>query len=113
MNGKEAQNRVPENDEQQEEVTLEDLEATAEEFGRVVAEFPDQRQLIVADAIDIGPGMVKQFRNSPEGFVAARRFAVRLRQEDEESKELFEDLRVRHLKAIGALREEDEEEYGR
>lgn len=74
--------------------TLEDVEKTAEEFGRIVVALPEHSQIIVLDDTMIGPGMIKQFDNTPYGYTLARRFAVRLCEEDETSEQSFEELRA-------------------
>lgn len=80
--------------------TFEDLEKTAEEFGRVALHLPEHSQIIVMDDTIIGHGFIKQFDNTPYGLTLARRFAIRLCEEDETSDEPFEKLRARYLEEI-------------
>lgn len=80
--------------------TFEDVEKTAEEFGRVALHLPEYHQVIVMDDTIIGDGFIKQFDDTPYGMTLARRWAVRMQASDETSEQSFEELRTEYLSDI-------------
>lgn len=81
-------------------ITLADLEETAEEFGRIVVDLPQHGMIIVMDDQIWGNGWIKQFPRTPYGMVRAQRWAVRLEDVDETSKQPFKELCAEHLADI-------------
>lgn len=81
-------------------ITLDDVKHTAEEFGHIVVHLPAYEMIIVMDDTIMGKGLIKNFEDTPNGLMRARRYAVRLDERDEESEQSFEDLRAEHLKEI-------------
>ena len=80
--------------------TFEDVEQTAEEFGRIALHLPEHQMVIVMDDTIIGDGFIKQFDDTPYGMTLARRWAVRMDKDDETSEQPFEDLRAEYLAEI-------------
>lgn len=81
--------------------TFADVEQTAEEFGRIALHLPERQMAIVLDDTLIGKGYIKQFDDTPYGLTLARRWAVRMDEDDEKSDQPFDELRAEYLAAIG------------
>src|SRR5947209_19870556 len=86
--------------------TLEDVEKTAEEFGRLVVHLPEHNEVIVLDDTLMGKDCIKQFDDTPYGLCLARRWAVRMDENDETSEQSFEELRAEYLSYISGEQEE-------
>lgn len=77
--------------------TLEELQQTAKLFGRRVVEVPEDHIIIVLDSTFVESDTIRQFRNSPEGCMRARRWAVNLDPEDEASSNSYAELIAANL----------------
>lgn len=90
------------------DTTIEQLEETAQEFGRHVLVVPRFGMIIVMDDQIWGEGFIKQFENTPYGRTLARRWAVRMEDFDETSDKSFELLRSEYIHFLENEKREEE-----
>jgi hypothetical protein len=81
-------------------INFADVEATAKAWNRMALRVPGHCVFILDDSM-VGEGWYKQFEDSPYAWNKARRFAVRLADEDEESSETLEELEAKYREELG------------